>query len=226
MLFINIFVISFSLLFSSHANAQVIKDNPLNDATFSTMQAYAILQTLNANLLSSNSATKTLQAWCEDHQMATTPQIRAVRNLSAHKDLNQDIRALLNVSDTEPVMYRRVQLYCGEVILSEADNWYVPSRLTTDMNRLLTQTETPFGVAVRPLNFYRKTHSEQLLWQPLPKNWDRKIGAVANNEKVVFIPDFVLEHKAILLTEKNIPFSFVVESYTKNIFSFSQLNEN
>jgi hypothetical protein len=28
----------------------------------------------------------------------------------------------------------------------EADNWYVPSRLTPDINKTLDMTDTPFGI--------------------------------------------------------------------------------
>jgi len=45
------------------------------------------------------------------------------------------------------VKYRRVQPSCGDHILSEADNWYVPRRLTPEMNRLLETTDVPFGRA-------------------------------------------------------------------------------
>ena len=48
--------------------------------------------------------------------------------------------------------YRRVQLACGDRVLSEADNWYLVGRLTLDMNTALERTETPFGVAVRALD--------------------------------------------------------------------------
>ena len=195
-----------------------------SELTFSTMRAYAILQTLNTNLLESRSATKTLQAWCEDDQTAIAPTIRAVRKLDAHKELSQETRLLLKVSENEQVLYRRVQLYFENKVLSEADNWYVPSRLTSEMNRLLTQTETPFGIVVRPLNFYRQTHSVKLLWQPINLDNSSKIDATEKSTKALFIPDHVLEHQAILLTENNLPFSFVVETYTKNIFSFSPLD--
>ena len=48
--------------------------------------------------------------------------------------------------------------------MSEADNWYVPARLTPEMNAFLDTTDTPFGKAVRPLQPYRKTLEAKLLW--------------------------------------------------------------
>jgi hypothetical protein len=50
-----------------------------------------------------------------------------------------------------------VQLWCGDRLLSEADNWYVPSRLTPAMNTALETTDTPFGKAVQELKPYRRT---------------------------------------------------------------------
>jgi hypothetical protein len=37
---------------------------------------------------------------------------------------------ILGVDPDEPVRFRRVPLKCGDHVLSEAENWYVPSRLT------------------------------------------------------------------------------------------------
>ena len=53
-------------------------------------------------------------------------------------------------------------------MLSEADNWYVPSRLTGEMNRVLETTAAPFGKAVMDLKPYRQTYAVDVLWWPLP----------------------------------------------------------
>jgi hypothetical protein len=65
-----------------------------------------------------------------------------------------------------------VRLTCGDRVLSEADNWYVPARLTPEMNRVLDTTDTAFGRAVQPLNFRRRTLSAKLLWSLLPPGWE------------------------------------------------------
>src|SRR3979490_2278285 len=70
--------------------------------------------------------------------------------------------------------YSPVQLLCGDRVLSEADNWYVPSRLTPEMNRLLETTDTPFGKAVQALEPFRQTFDVRLLWSPLPDGWERQ----------------------------------------------------
>jgi hypothetical protein len=67
------------------------------------------------------------------------------------------VRAALEAGRGAAIAYRRVRLACGERTMSEADNWYLPSRLSPDMNRQLAITETPFGLVVRPLAFRRQT---------------------------------------------------------------------
>jgi hypothetical protein len=127
-------------------------------------------------------------------------------------------RARLGVGDTEPVRYRHVQLRCGDRVLSEADNWYVPGRLTAEMNRLLDATDTPFGRAVQPLAPYRRTLEVRMLWAPLPEGWERQPRqAVAAAEVPLTIPDALFEHRAVLYTRDHAPFSEVHEVYQREL---------
>ncbi len=87
----------------------------------------ALLQTLNADLLSHDSATLTLERWCGTHRLASPARITAARIADAEKPASQEQRRELGVNPTEPIRYRRVKLLCGTVVLSEADNWYVPA---------------------------------------------------------------------------------------------------
>jgi hypothetical protein len=111
-------------------------------------------------------------------------------------------------------------------VLSEADNWYVPGRLTTEMNRLLETTETPFGRAVQPLGFYRKTMEVRMLWAPLPEGWERQprqaVAAAAGSRSMVplAIPDALFEHRAVLYTRDHLPFSEVHEVYQRELLAF------
>lgn len=184
------------------------------------MSHYAILQTLNATLLASKSATQTLQKWCDDHHIASPAKIRAVRDAHVFKTASEEIRHILKVSNDEKIGYRSVQLFCGEYVLSEADNWYVPSRLTEEMNELLNNSETPFGLAVQSLNFHRRTDEVLLLWQPVSTHEDQKTKSLDPHIKPPVVPDQVLQHQAVLMTDQNVPFSIVIETYTKNIFLF------
>ena len=135
------------------------------------------------------------------------------------KPATAEVRAALDVKPDEPLGYRRVRLKCGDKVLSEADNWYVPGRLTPEMNDALETTDTPFGKAVAALHFRRHTLSAQLLFRPLPQGWEMG-AAPAEAEGALAIPDHVLEHRAVLSTPDGEPFSEVVETYTGEVLAF------
>jgi chorismate-pyruvate lyase len=184
----------------------------------SRLEALALLETLNSELLSNNSATLTLEHWCDVHHLASPPRIVAVRVSDFDNPMSPEQRQELHVTPTEPVRYRRVRLKCGSVVLSEADNWYVPSRLTPEMNKLLDTTDTPFGRAVQALHFQRRTLSAKVLWRPLPEGWE--MNAASINAAVVPMPATLLEHRAVLTLPDGTPFSEVVESYTADVLAF------
>ena len=116
--------------------------------------------------------------------------------------------------------YRRVNLRCGPLVLSQADNWYVPSRLTPEMNKLLDTTDVPFGKAVQALHFQRHTLWSKILWWPLPEGWEMQTHAATNVLAPSPMPAQLLEHKAILTLANGTPFSEVVESYTDKVLAF------
>jgi hypothetical protein len=183
------------------------------------LEALALIETLNADLLAHDSATLTLERWCADHKLADQARVVAERVRDAEKPASAEVRAALNVKPEEKLGYRRVRLKCGDHVLSEADNWYVPSRLTPEMNHVLETTDTPFGKAVAALHFRRHTLSADLLWRPLPKGWE--MGAARAQENgALAIPDHVLEHRAVLSTPDGEPISEVVESYTSEVLAF------
>lgn len=184
------------------------------------LQALALLQTLNSDLLSHDSATLTLERWCGDHGLADPAKVVARRQKDVDKPMSAEQRQLLAVGPDEPVRYRRVRLVCGERVLSEADNWYVPSRLTPEMNRVLDTSDTAFGRAVRDLRFQRRTLSADVLWQPLPKGWERRPVESASPNGSLTMPDHVLQHRAILTLPDGTPFSMVVETYTSQVLAF------
>jgi chorismate-pyruvate lyase len=195
--------------------------SPVPDAFVTRLEALALIQTLNANLLSSTSATLTLERWCADHQLAATPVITATRVEGAERPATAEQRTRLGVDQREPVRYRHVQLRCGERVLSEADNWYVPSRLTAHMNDLLDSTDTPFGRAVQPLVPYRRTLEVRMLWSPLSDGWERqpRQAAVAATGPLT-IPDALFEHRAVLYTREHAAFSEVHEVYQRELLAF------
>jgi chorismate-pyruvate lyase len=183
------------------------------------VEAMALIETLNSELLSNPSATLTLERWCGAHRLAADAKVSAHLLRGEDKQIAPEDRSLLAITADEPVRYRRVQLFCGDKLLSEADNWYVPGRLTPEMNRLLDQTDTPFGRAVKDLEFQRQTLKVTPLWRPLPEGWELE-AAQQNASGALSVPDHVLEHRAILFTRARVPFSMVVETYTRHMFDF------
>ena len=149
---------------------------------------------LKTDLLSSNSATMVLGQWCAAGHLADPPAIKALRDRS-EVPASAQTRALLKAGADEPVRYRRVKLVCGNHVLSEADNWYLPARLTPQMNQVLDTSDTPFGLAVKALDFHRTT-----------------LDAQAVND-----PRTILRVRALLLTPDGTPFSLVVENYTRDL---------
>jgi chorismate-pyruvate lyase len=156
-------------------------------------RADSAVQRLETEILSSPSATQTLTAQCARLHLADPPAIRALRDHGVARKAGPDIRRLLKVTAGEPVRYRRVRLSCGSQVLSDADNWYVPARLTAEMNATLDSTDTPFGTVVKPLDFRRRTLKTEAL-----------------HDK-----DHVLRVTALLVDAQSRPFSLVRENYNR-----------
>jgi hypothetical protein len=190
------------------------------DTPLARTQALALMQTLNADLLSHDSATLTLEHWCGMHHMASPARVIAQRVRGDDKPLPPEWRAQLAIDASEPVKYRRVQLKCGDHVLSEADNWYLPNRLTAAMNRQLDGSDVPFGKVVQPLHFRRKTLSADLLWSPLPAGWELHRAQTRPTSGALVMPHFLLQHRALLFTGDGRPFSALVETYTDQVLAF------
>jgi hypothetical protein len=153
------------------------------------LAALALLQAdpaaaLDAELLAANSATAVLQKRC-------AAPIRAEPDPGPPPAETPGLRARLKAEQDAPIAYRRVRLVCGTRILSRAENWYLPGRLTSDMNAALAG-DTPFGTAIRPLKPSRRT----LAHGPLHEG------------------DDVLRHRALVLDGAGKPLAEVVETYT------------
>ena len=130
-------------------------------------------------------------------------------------------RVLLAIGQDEPVGYRHVRLTCGGHLLSEADNWYVPGRLTPEMNHQLDATEIPFGRVVMALGFTRTTLASHLLWTPLPADWVTVAGPAPSQATPLAIPDALIENRALLRRADGEPFSLVIETYQRGLLEFA-----
>lgn len=189
---------------------------PVTQQLADRQRMWAQINALNDALLSQASATAVLQALC-DRRDGASPPIRA-RKLRI-PEVADDLRAVrreLDAADDEPVCHRRVELTCGDVVLSHADNWYLPNRLSDEMNRRLLATEAPFGVVVAALAFERCTLSSEVLFDPLSTGCDAHTAH--DPRSISSTPEHVLQHRAILRTPDGKGFSLLLETYTKQIF--------
>jgi hypothetical protein len=207
-----------------HSGAQSRLDTlPASPDYVRRVEAALLVQTLNADLLSHDSASVTLEHWCSVHHLASPARITAERVRAAEKPPTDIQRQRLRVAPMDEVRYRRVRLRCGTVLMSEADNWYVPARLTPQMNQLLDSTDTPFGIAVQPLHFQRHTILSEVLWQPLPSGWEMSPPTATDGAGELCLPGQLLRHRAMLTLPDGTPFSEVVETYTSDVLAIPRL---
>jgi len=190
------------------------------DTPGTRLSALALVQSLNADLLSHDSATLTLDRCCAAHALGSPAKIVAERVHGAAKQPTPEDLKLLGVTSADQLKYRRVRLHCGQRVLSEADNWYVPAKLTPEMNHALDTTDIAFGRAVQTLKFHRHTLSAALLWSPLPQGWELGAPKPPRTGQSLAMPDFLLQHRAVLSLPDGTPFSLVVESYTRQVLAF------
>ncbi|MDP9056474.1 MAG: hypothetical protein M3N34_03975 [Pseudomonadota bacterium] len=166
----------------------------LSGCTISPLPAF------EKTLAAQDSATAALGQWCAARHIAditaSSGRITAspVRNADAPPPA--DLRQLLDAGAGPAVGYRHVRLSCGGVVLSEAHNWYLPSRITPAMNDALATSDTPFGKIVAPLHFTRQALD----------SWRGRAPACPS--------DTVLSHRALLRLPDGRPLALVVECYT------------
>ena len=135
--------------------------------------------------------------WCAARQIAAPPYIRAVLDPAAPEPESTAILAALRLGPGERIAFRHVRLMCGGQTLSDARNWYVPARLTAEMNQILETTQTPFGKVAGPLGFTRERLTAQR---------GRSAECPAGT---------VLSHSAVLRLADGRAISLVVECYTR-----------
>lgn len=152
---------------------------------------------LNRRLLTNPSATATLRQWCAEHGIAD-PVVHAQVIKTPPPAASAVQRHELQVDANEPLGYRRVRLGCADHVLSEAQNWYVPSRLTPEMNATLGTSDIPFGTVVAPLHISRHNLATEYLWQH-----------GSNPSAQLF------RHRALVLDGNGRPIAEVIETYQR-----------
>jgi hypothetical protein len=154
------------------------------------------LKQFEALLAANASATTALGQWCRRQGFADPPLVTAQPVVGAMRALRPEQRAVLQPGPGEEPAVRIVRLSCGGRVLSEAENWYVPARLTPEMNARLATTQTPFGAVAAPLGFTR----ERLF---------------AQRGRAAWCPEgTILSHRARLVLPDGKPLALVSECYT------------
>ena len=156
------------------------------------------LAAFEATLAAHDSATEALTQWCEARGIATPAQIVARPVVGTSAKPPQGLRRLLGIGPHEAIGYRHVELTCGNHVLSSAHNWFVPARLTPEMNSALASSHIPFGKIAAPLR-YRREPLETLTKPPR--------GCPANT---------ISAHRALLRLPDGRSLAYVLECYTSD----------
>jgi hypothetical protein len=142
------------------------------------------LDAFEANLAAHASATEALRKWCKVRGIASADLITARFVPGADAPPPPGLRAALAVSADEPLGYRHVQLLCGDTVLSQAHNWFVPARLSPEMNRQLAETDAPFGRVAAVLGFTREPIASARRGDPACP-----VGAISTHRALLRLPD-------------------------------------
>lgn len=155
---------------------------------------------LSETLAAHDSATDVLERWGRERGQFAGPITARVERNEQPQTPAECLAAL--GADPSEIRHRHVWLYGGTRLLSVADNWFAPSRLTGAMADRLQHTNAPFGVVVKPLNCTRRTlRADILVGSP---------GAAPDDA-------CILRHRAILARADGTPVSLVDERYTAGI---------
>ncbi len=160
-----------------------------------TLQDAAPLDVFAAELAAGPTATVVLQRRCGSDVPVRAEVDRA---LSVSPDAEQ--RAKLKVGADATLGYRRVRLVCGDRLLSVAENWFVPDRLTPEMQRTLAETDRPYGAVIAALSPRRVPLASLRLW-------DGEGPA----------PEAVLRIDALVETGEGVPLALVSETYQRDV---------
>ncbi|OAG73463.1 putative protein Y4mC [Acetobacter malorum] len=192
------------------------------DTAVHRLMLAALLNELDASLLSASSATRTLEDWSQRHHLAPNATVRAICQQTPPRPCPAALREALRLpakAAPDTLRYRHVRLMCGNFTLSDAENWYLPSRLTDEMNKELDTTETPFGRVTAPLAFTRRLVQAERVWSPLPLGWELASLPAGSGQALAF-PPVLFRHHAVLSRLDGTPISAVIESYTAGAFCF------
>jgi chorismate-pyruvate lyase len=165
----------------------------------------ALVRELSRRIALARTATAALLAWCDEHRLSHGPimakRLQGDRTLPA-KELSLPE---LGAPSEEPLCHRRVELVRGNLPLVTADNWFLPARLSPEMNDVLGSTDLPFGAVVAPLD---------------PKRRNASIHFCDPGDGAPWGQETILEHRAIVLSGDGEPLAAVRERFRVELVSF------
>lgn len=156
-------------------------------------------------LLESDSASAVLADWAGSDRPHGHAPLTARKLQGPDRPTTADLRARLDVEEREPIHHRRVCLVATGRVMSVAENWYVPARLSAAMLTELTQGATPFGKVIAELEPRRKTLSIEQLVQ---------MEEIAEGTRP---PRWLLLVNALVIDKYGQPLCEVSEAYSRNI---------
>lgn len=156
-----------------------------------------VIAAFEANLAAHASATEALGQWCKARGIDPEGQIKVQFVRGSDETPPAELRQTLGVTADASLGYRHVKLVCGPMVLSEAHNWFVPARLSPEMNRQLADSDVPFGKVAASLAFTREPIASARRGDP-----GCPAGAIST-------------HRALLRLPNGQPLALVVECYTE-----------
>lgn len=159
---------------------------------------------LDTALLKASSATIALETWCEENGLGAPP-VRLRVQVEQKDEASLPVIAAGIFEANEPLRYRHVTMFCGDLAVAHAGNWYSPERLTPEMTRKLDTTTVPFGRVVGSFSISRETLENIRLW----------------NENTLPPPSAsVIRNTAIVKRADCTPVSVVEETFTGALLHF------
>jgi chorismate-pyruvate lyase len=161
---------------------------------------------LSDRLLASPSATAVLQSWCEAQGIGQGKIAVVHLPLARQPAVHDYVLDALMPTRRETITVRRVHLVRGRFCLCEADNWFVPERLTKIMVQTLAATNIPFGRVIERVKPFRRTIHIRFL----PGSVD--CGELAPENAMP-----IFEHTAVVNRADGTPVSVVHEVYRSTL---------
>jgi uncharacterized protein YjiS (DUF1127 family) len=174
----------------------------------------ALVRELSDHLLHASTATEALHAWCAARGLSAGPIIAVKQDPDQRRYPDDDMLDELRPERHERIAYRCVRLVRGPVVLSEADNWFIPDRLPPEVRDVLEATDMPFGAAVARLQPSRRTYFVRFA----ELGTGREAGT--GGSPAGLSPSMpILEHKAVVLDRNGQPLAVVSERYCAALLS-------